>query len=456
MRKQTHLRTLSSVSHSSMSHSDYEPRSASSMGPTMMSEPMHLQSAVYGQRLNRSRCLVSVKGDDKNNRFLVGTCSLNSNNEVHLIEYQEEHNDVFCKGLYTHQHEIWNISSHPTNPKLFFTVYNTIKNGFEASLNGLPCYSDNDQDDDEENNSSKAKEQQHQDQNNLEQYCKLETKHFDYEKLHEVLWEPSGTTDRILTIDDKAIREFRLDHQSNLAKSCKFVNKFEVGGRRLKTAAWDPHHSEIIAVGAQGKIIQMDLREKNSKKNTIEMNAHDQLVRSIEYNPNLPNYLGSCGDDSLVKFWDVRNSKEPLRVVCGHSHWVCNVRFNPSYDQLVLTCSTDSKVNLWSISSISSKAKEKDLDDLEEGSGNINNNTTIPTSNSKASISSSGSGGNNHRSTDLFDSLVHSYDEQEESVYSVCWSNVDSWTFGSVSYDGRVLIHKVPKAEKLRVLNVTN
>lgn len=32
-------------------------------------------------------------------------------------------------------------------------------------------------------------------------------------------------------------------------------------------------------------------------------NAHGQLVRDMDFNPNKQYYLASCGDDCKVKFW---------------------------------------------------------------------------------------------------------------------------------------------------------
>jgi hypothetical protein len=40
-----------------------------------------------------------------------------------------------------------------------------------------------------------------------------------------------------------------------------------------------------------------------------------------------------------------------------------------------------------------------------------------------------------------------------DTVYGVAWGRGDDpWTFASVSYDGRVAIEKVPRAEKYRIL----
>lgn len=61
------------------------------------------------------------------------------------------------------------------------------------------------------------------------------------------------------------------------------------------------------------------------------------LCRDIDYNPNKPSTLVTCGDDRLIKFWDTRHlGNGPLKVLEGHSHSVHCVRYNPFHDQLLL------------------------------------------------------------------------------------------------------------------------
>lgn len=51
-------------------------------------------------------------------------------------------------------------------------------------------------------------------------------------------------------------------------------------------------------------------------------NAHGQLVRDLDFNPNKQYYLASSGDDCKVKFWDVRHISEPVKTLEEHSHWL--------------------------------------------------------------------------------------------------------------------------------------
>ncbi|KAG7162851.1 EARP-interacting protein-like, partial [Homarus americanus] len=46
--------------------------------------------------------------------------------------------------------------------------------------------------------------------------------------------------------------------------------------------------------------------------------------------------------------------------------------------------------------------------------------------------------------------VIQIYDDHEDSVYAVEWSAADFWTFASLSYDGRLVINKVPRSVKYK------
>lgn len=52
----------------------------------------------------------------------------------------------------------------------------------------------------------------------------------------------------------------------------------------------------------------------------------------------------------------------------------------------------------------------------------------------------------------LQDSIIATYEEHEDSVYAVEWSSADPWLFASLSYDGRLVINRVPRALKYHIL----
>jgi EARP and GARP complex-interacting protein 1 len=117
-----------------------------------------------------------------------------------------------------------------------------------------------------------------------------------------------------------------------------------------------------------------------------------------------------------------------LRTETNHSHWVWTVRYNSFHDQLVLTCSSDNRVVLSSVASLSSEPYRTTVVDEE-----MSNSSEI-----KQEIHP--------------DHIVKVYEDHEDSVYSVEWSTVEPWVFASLSYDGRLVINKVPKEEKYKII----
>ncbi|XP_077912038.1 EARP and GARP complex-interacting protein 1 isoform X3 [Halichoerus grypus] len=112
---------------------------------------------------------------------------------------------------------------------------------------------------------------------------------------------------------------------------------------------------------------------------------------------------------------------------------VWSIRYNHSHDQLVLTGSSDSRVILSNMVSISSEpfghlVDDDDLSDQEE---------RRPEEKSQEPPQ---------------DSVIATYEEHEDSVYAVDWSSADPWLFASLSYDGRLVINRVPRALKYHIL----
>ena len=50
------------------------------------------------------------------------------------------------------------------------------------------------------------------------------------------------------------------------------------------------------------------------------------------------------------------------------------------------------------------------------------------------------------------DGVIATYEEHEDSVYAAEWSTADPWIFASLSFDGRLVINRVPKKTKYRIL----
>lgn len=90
--------------------------------------------------------------------------------------------------------------------------------------------------------------------------------------------------------------------------------------------------------------------------------AHGQMVRDLDCNPNKQCHIVTGGDDGCIKVWDCRSTKQPVFCRSDHSHWVWSVRFNTFHDQLILSSSSDCKVLLTCAGSVSSETVEEDAE----------------------------------------------------------------------------------------------
>ncbi|KAM8833636.1 EARP-interacting protein homolog isoform X2 [Synchiropus splendidus] len=246
------------------------------------------------------------------------------------------------------------------------------------------------------------------------------------------LWEPMGDGKRVISLADNHALLWDLQESSTQAKVSSTATLEGKGQLKFTSGKWSPHHScSQLATANDTAIRGWDLRTM-SQIYCIE-NAHGQLVRDLDFNPNRQYYLASCGDDCKVKFWDVRNIQEPVKTLEEHSHWVWSVRYNHSHDQLVLTASSDSRLILSNMVSISSEPFGHLVDDEELSEGEDNHQEE-------------------KNKEPLKDSVVSTYEEHEDSVYAAEWSSADPWLFASLSYDGRLVINRVPRALKYRIL----
>ena len=380
---------------------------------------------------------VEVEGDDSDDDleiasehyFLLGTSSLKESNEIHVVVYEEESQDIHCQQVYKHPEEVWQLAPCPADKTLFCSVHGTGNNSHErrSTVWRLPPNNHGSSD------SSEAMA--------LEKVCDVPSSDF---KIQCVTWESHGYESSALTrctvASETEITVCDLDN-SGLSVSATIGSE----GTGVSDVAWDPHHKDEITGIRSKHIVGFDVRQTAPTYRIDE--AHSLRVRDVDYNPNKPYSIVTCGDDCLVKFWDLRHAGKPILTLRGHSHWVCTAKFNPFHDQLILSAGSDACVDLWRVSSISSAP----LLDLEEDdelvdhtiSGNGDAGESAPSQRYRES---------RRASDDSSDALVSKFEEHEESVYAVAWSASEAWTFASLSYDGRMVVNHVPSTEKYKIL----
>lgn len=342
-----------------------------------------------------SRCVAAVPGADPGrHRFMVGTCALNQKNTLHLVEFVEDSAEVVCRQTLPHDDEIWLLEVSPSDGRNLLTYSS---GGSQQALRlwraGEP-----------------------ESEPSLQLVASLADEAAPLEGVKSALWDPHQEGN-IVAADSENLKVF----QGPSKFTC--LSTLNVG-QRCNGACMDPHHPQQVSTVDDTHLKTWDLRA--SRKAFSRDDAHLFGARDVDYNPNVPYQVMTTGEDATIRFWDLRQLSECRRALSGgHHHWIGRARYNGHHDQLVLSCGTDSAVCLWRAGSVASKPLGAEAP--------------------KANDASSGN-------APPADGLIKRFEEHEDSCYSCCWSASDAWVFTSVSFDGKMVVNRVPGEEKYRIL----
>lgn len=338
--------------------------------------------SAYGVKY-QARCIAAVTADLQHTCFLVGTLSLREENEVHLIRYTGSSGDLTCEGLYSHQHEIWDLACCPFDPLIFSTVHAS-GGDYGATLWRMS-----------EHPKSSS------------QLQKLASLDGHAKKIKSTLWWQGGFRhNQLLSIDEETLYVWNIDASGT---SVQVNGQLSAGlFYHMTSGAWDPHDFNSVATACESCVQCWDLR---SMKQT--QSIEHAYVRHIDYNPKKQHIFMTAGDESRIRIWDRRMLGTFLFELPGHSHWTWRVCYNPKFDEFLLSAGTDSLVNLWMVGTFQ-------VEDTGSKS---------PQDSPRAQV----------------DPLIRSYNGHEDSVYGIAWSSREPWIFASLSYDGRVLVESVPQ-----------
>ncbi|XP_057660927.1 EARP-interacting protein homolog [Diorhabda carinulata] len=363
-------------------------------------------SVIYGLEF-QSRALCAQYAETEKIRFLIGTQSLKqTNNQIHLIEFNEEISTIKTSVFHHSEGEIWKLTSSPIDPLKISTCYNTLTGEnscvMRSAILRLPEIENHDTIENLEIVTKLDSTSLGNDIRTTEFHPTIANSAVTLTDTHVVLWDISET-------EGKLVSSILLEGKN----SPKFTN-----------GKWNPHQNcNQFSTLTETHIKTYDIRSGELAWNID--NAHCQFIRDMDYNMNKLYHLATCGDDGFLKIWDFRQTSSPVFSRSDHSHWIWCVRFNPFHDQLVLTASSDARVLLSSAASVSSEnISETLITDDKEG----------------------------------FDTKQKLKDgplqwcEHEDSVYCVEWSPAEPWVFASLSYDGRLLISHVKKSLKYQIM----
>ena len=372
-----------------------------------------------------ARSIVAVGGGDAT-MFAVGTQRLRGGNDVHIVTHDRDRDGARCTAVLSHPDgEIWSMDARPAEAgsndaaraDILATAFDGGSRAGGVSIWRLPASLDA--------GSTPTRGE-------LTRVASTPSSTSGKDESEDALSNPRcvrwSTADPsiLAVVGDTFVSIARVDASAGTELTMTTRGSLPEGSVVGSSCSFHPDEPEVVAVGVDTAVSVYDARSGLHRASQTIQNAHALQVRSVEYNPKRGGVTcATCGDDGVVRIWDTRSHSHPVgEMAPGHAHWAWCVTYNPEYDQLIASSGGDQCVRLW-----------------------------VDAGNSSSAESGGGKGGGNAAAQKTH-SCVSVYDGcHADTVYGVAWGRGDDpWTFASVSYDGRVAIEKVPRAEKYRIL----
>ncbi|CAM9560988.1 unnamed protein product [Chrysoparadoxa australica] len=367
-----------------------------------------MKTASY-QLKKSARCLCPVHSNDEGDSrlFLAGTASLQAKNQLHMVQFNEEQHSWQSRAVYSHPDEVCCMSTSPHDEGLVLTCSNTSskesawersKEGFHTGLWRMPSVA--------------------------EDSTGLEPDPVQLERVADLGTMPLAARALCWAGEDQVVAAGSSDLSVWDLASGQRLHRAELcQDHSVNAAAVSPHQASDVAVATGHSVTLHDTRDLQAGAATTIDAGYGTAVLGLDFNPNKPFHLATCGEGRILRFWDTRKSSTPLKSVHGNaSHWITSIRYNAFHDQLLVTAGTERFVNLWRLGSLSSTAAEQLAVAEEEGEDGA------------------------------ADVLIKRFEEHEESVYAVAWSASDPWSFASLAYDGTLALCQVPSAVKYQII----
>ncbi|KAI8614384.1 hypothetical protein BC830DRAFT_1127577 [Chytriomyces sp. MP71] len=173
-------------------------------------------------------------------------------------------------------------------------------------------------------------------------------------RIHEVEFMPcpkDALSPRFLALEGRKLFVWDIT-------ASKVVASEMVSFDQLMSASWSPHQpygSLIAASGVDHHLSVLDARlmGMDTEKGVIWKveRAHGgrfhPSITSVKFNPFVPFWLASTGEDSIVRVWDLRYLKNPAGKVEGHYKGIQSMAWSNTHAEILVTGSTDCSVRAW-------------------------------------------------------------------------------------------------------------
>ncbi|KAG2493240.1 hypothetical protein HYH03_008656 [Edaphochlamys debaryana] len=367
----------------------------------------------------QARVLVALPSDTISSKWLVGTTALREENEIRLLQYDADNEQLVCRRSMSHPAEMWDMAPCPSRDDLLVTVWAKAGNS-SATLWRAPAAD-----------------------GEAEPLVAQAELSGQSSSMRGALWS-TQQQETVVTVEEGYLRKWAITEAGAEAVStCPAGEMVQLWGGALH-----PRNASLLCTAGSNDVQTWDLRSLSRPMGEIKM-AHKMPVRSISFAPHSDTRILTAGDDCKLRFWDLRNPGHALLELGGHRHWVWHAAYNPVHDSLVASCSSDCSVNLYFTPNLAHQAAAASGGAAE---GSTASGQGAAQTGAAASAPSAMQGHKGQARSGDLDGKVVSWDEHEDSVYGLAWSVADPWLLASLSFDGRVALNRVPKNIKYKIL----
>ncbi|KAJ3123100.1 hypothetical protein HK098_002223 [Nowakowskiella sp. JEL0407] len=124
----------------------------------------------------------------------------------------------------------------------------------------------------------------------------------------------------------------------------------------IRASAWSSYLPGIIAVGGCDRNFQLiDSKNIKSQGKGIAAvwkvdSAHESSITDVQFNPFIPYWVATSGEDGTLKIWDLRYLKFPVARIDTHYHSVESIAWSNTHSEIITTGSSDRNWRAFAIS----------------------------------------------------------------------------------------------------------
>ena len=103
-----------------------------------------------------------------------------------------------------------------------------------------------------------------------------------------------------------------------------------------------------------------DLKSYSASNKALQATAtfthHTAIVNDVQFNPRLPNLVGTVSDDLTLQIVDIRApEKDFAKAEDGHQDAINSLSFNPKSEFILATGSADKTIGIWDLRNLKIK-----------------------------------------------------------------------------------------------------